>query len=689
MAQKQDDEFIPLNKRCISHSVQGNQNVVAALNIIWADNRCFTKYTSFKSNLEPDSSNENHSAMQIWCNETEWFIRDLKHLLQLEHHRYWSTIVYNGSAMESIDSFMQNALPSYLISTINGSDKKVVALYKVAHTYVFKVICRLTMQKESPVHWIETDYFFDMLYERFIITIPFVFDLLSIYGRDNKEVSFIIESAIKFQPKYVKDLKHGLTFLLNALTTVQEQLECGLNASDLSKKVLNELVFYSRDCSFILCLLVEISPSISIMCCEQNMEYAISNFYDNVLVALYEYVQHLNGDSNYLALLNDARIDILQAFRSIMCLRLKEILQNPVNSILSADKIICILTECLSNSMFVNDYKNQYQIDVDLEIVKQAYDSIDEFKFDYIRQAYTISDGPTKQASFGFANEDDLSLNFDTNDTKDEERGNAEQIEKNVDYVLDILPHLSPDYVREVVSRCNNLEQIVIDLLESNPANNADHISVPLDPLDEFFAQTGIDRLNIYDGDEFDVMVNSSVAGVIKKGKGMPGEPKTLNELLDDKSHVNQMRHLYQRFDHISENEDNEEMAERESRHVTVVREIKNIVDNDMDNESEVDDQYSDTEIDTKKPAPLSFCLNPEVARKRYEEKLNSKMVRRHGTSQAPQGANEVRGNPEKQGQNSTVLQNRKTKNKNKASRANHNRKQGANYKRSRGMMPS
>ncbi|XP_058064545.1 activating signal cointegrator 1 complex subunit 2 [Anopheles bellator] len=477
-----------------------------------------------------------------------------------------------------------------------------------------------------------------------------------------------------------------------ALTIVQEQLECGLSASDLSKEVLNELVFYSRDCSYILSLLVEISPSISIMCCEKNMEYAISNFYDNVLVALYECVQQLNADSNYLALLNDARIDILQAFRSIMCLRLKEILQNPAKRLVSADKIICILTECLSNSMFVNDYKNQYQIDVDLEIVKQAYDSIDEFKFDYIQLAYTTSDGPRKQTSFGFVKEDDLSLNLDNIDIKDEERGNIQQIEKNVDSVLDILPHLSPDYVREVVSRCNNLEQIVIDLLESNPTSNADQISVPLDPLDEFFVQTGIDRLNIYDGDEFDVMVNSSVTGIIKKGKGMPGEPKTLNELLDDKSHVNQMRHLYQRFDHISEHEDaafNEDMVERESRPVTVYREIKNIVVNDMDNESEVDDQYSDTEIDSKKPAPLTFCLNPEVARKRYEEKLNSKMVRRHGTSQAHQGENEVRGNPEKQGQNSTVLQNRKTKNKNKASRANHNRKQAANYKRSRGMMPS
>lgn len=46
-------------------------------------------------------------------------------------------------------------------------------------------------------------------------------------------------------------------------------------------------------------------------------------------------------------------------------------------------------------------------------------------------------------------------------------------------------------------------------------------------------------------------------------------------------------------------------------------------------------------------------------------------------------------GNAKGQGQDKSTLVNRQKKNENKSSRANHNRRQGAAFKRNRGMIPS
>lgn len=54
-----------------------------------------------------------------------------------------------------------------------------------------------------------------------------------------------------------------------------------------------------------------------------------------------------------------------------------------------------------------------------------------------------------------------------------------------------------------------------------------------------------------------------------------------------------------------------------------------------------------------------------------------------------PQRKPEVKGKPKGQGQEKDVLKARDKKNTNKSSRANHNRKSGAQFKRNRGMLPS
>ncbi|XP_053677991.1 activating signal cointegrator 1 complex subunit 2 [Anopheles nili] len=700
---------IPLNSQKINISENGT---VPALHITWKDSRCFTKYTGFK--IE-DADIVNQSNLEQWFNETEWFIKDMKYLLKLEHHRFWSTILHNSSAMESVISFMQNALPFYLNSVLQTlENERFLLVYSSAHALVFRVCCRITTMQESKWCWMEADFYAKLIYKKFIVTVPFLFDMVSIYGKDNaEEMSRIIEFILKLQPNYTQDIKQGLSYLLNAFVVIQKRCETELIQPSVSEETLNDLALYAQDCCCILMQLVEISPSVRHMSSELNIEFVITNFYENVLTALYRSIQDMNKHSRFLTQLNDMRVGMLDTFRSILIIQLEKILENSDENLLAADKFINILTECLVNSTFVNDYKNVYDIEDDLKIVQLGYKSVEQVKYDFIQKAYAIEKDFSEQRILLNIPTEPLD-EFDvktSNDHSDyvvgqENAAFEQQIELNVQQIKDLLPHLGVEHIRNVVCCCDKVEQAVSILLENNfsETNQSQHdelgeVNIPIDPLDEFYLRTGIDRLNIYDGDELDVMVNDKVKGIIKKGKGMPGQAKTINELLDDKSHIQQVRHIYQQFDLIAENEvDDDEyddsfeaMAESESRHVKLVKGARNILaDEEQDNESESEkDNESEHEQDSNRNVALAFCENPEIARQRYENRLSSKYLRRHGTVASVAKDADVRGKPKGQGQDSKVLLNRKHKNENKAFSGNHNRKQGASYKRNRGMLPS
>lgn len=76
-----------------------------------------------------------------------------------------------------------------------------------------------------------------------------------------------------------------------------------------------------------------------------------------------------------------------------------------------------------------------------------------------------------------------------------------------------------------------------------------------------------------------------------------------------------------------------------------------------------------------------AWCEDPAVLRARKEAQKTQ-------YASKPRG-NDLTGKPKGQGQSKDVLQNRNKKNVNKSSRANHNRKSGAQWKRNKGMLPS
>ncbi|KAI5636567.1 hypothetical protein NE865_10683 [Phthorimaea operculella] len=105
------------------------------------------------------------------------------------------------------------------------------------------------------------------------------------------------------------------------------------------------------------------------------------------------------------------------------------------------------------------------------------------------------------------------------------------------------------------------------------------------------------------------------------------------------------------------------------------------------------EESEDDSEPEEVQPQPsssrnkLDFCVNPEEVRARREAAFQARRGR--GAHRPPPKTANVVGKPKGQGQEKDVLISREKKEKNKSSRANHNRRGAAQWKRSQGMMPS
>lgn len=230
---------------------------------------------------------------------------------------------------------------------------------------------------------------------------------------------------------------------------------------------------------------------------------------------------------------------------------------------------------------------------------------------------------------------------------------------------------------------------------------------IPPEMPDKVFLETGIERSNIYDGDKFDVMRNDEFGGHVKKnGKFITKkEPKTLNELLNDKSHIKNMKERYQGYGLVEELEDSSIYDDEpddsydvyaESEPKTQLRfhgKMREMLPDTVEcQESEEEEEEVQTSSSAPKN-PLEFCENPEIIRARREQQYHQKMAKKYPhrvqpqpQAQEQQKTRDVVGAQKGQGQSNEVLRNRQQKSASKSSRANHNRKAGSSFKQSRGM---
>ncbi|XP_071841614.1 activating signal cointegrator 1 complex subunit 2-like [Apostichopus japonicus] len=734
----QKEELRPLNDRFIHVSVPNGGNVKRpALDSYWVETVHFL-------NIPPLPIEWDEATVAEWQERLAYVEEDLKWLLKLPHHKFWSQNVYDTSLQKCLDSYLKNA-PRYHDGE-HQMPPSLLGKQKSIHRLVFLAFLRLSTHKESKEGFINPSSFGDLIYDNYIFDAVKLIELSVLYGGGNAELlKKMVENVFKNQPNYLSDLKQVVPTILEAFVTISKK--CGLKQDShsegpaelteprwectlLMKPIgeIQDIVFYVMDSALSIQSFLEIYPEACHIFFDQGFVVKVSNFCEVLLPHLARTVQDVQLDDERLR--GDLRNKLIIAKVSLakVChLMIKTCCIQPAlecsgredEVIRHVERYLHTMSSILSDKMFLAAMAEQYSIQEDLELVLQSSTQVDEartqFILDGVNSAIEMYSQkipamtPTVRQS-----EESAATNFTDDyqtDTYVEDHASAMgasaprktgvELESLITEVKDLLPGLGDGFLEICLEEYNyDTAKLINDILEGNLPPGLQELdrNIPRDAQPEPVHRAVADesdlltsRGNVYDGDEFDIFAGQSVdTSKIHKGKK---EDADLRTILADKSSLRDLRSTYE--DYYYEYDDEYE-DEYDDTYDTV-----NVGAQDKDSAEELTDgrpftiprvlqqqgrreRESEEDEGEEEDSPP-----PHPPRDEFVPRPPSQVTRGRGrgrgrgsAARGGGGGGSGRGG----GQGGSNPSNRRGNERQKSSRANHNRKSQASKKRGRGM---
>ncbi|KAI8439148.1 hypothetical protein MSG28_012999 [Choristoneura fumiferana] len=486
-------------------------------------------------------------------------------------------------AVDAWKAKMREASPPYMPP---HESRDIQKLYGEIRRMILVIFSRLITNKESKSQWISKEYMADLIYDNFIFTIPILWDTCLVYGVDNmRHVARILESVFALQPRYEGDAAAAVAFVNEAFKYIILQVNKDYDAIEppnlpktfegfseikrpVDSKHQSPLTFTILKDLVIHMLDMAMTLRVFVETIVQLYEYGIPNLYEKLKEVGDETSVTYTEVEGYI---DTARSELIDIFR--------EILAAYKNAILNGDDTV----------------KTDF-------ILQAIYSNLDEPIPETTQQTQPIANGHIENIDNQPGPSTDHEIPLDIRQ------------ESLISEVRDIMPHLGDGFILKCLEHYGfNSERVINSILEGT--------------LDPSLRKTGVQRLNVFDGDQFDIMTRDDVdLSKIHKGK-RKDKYKNIKELLDDKSDVRQMGDIYSKY---------------------------NLV---CDDAAMYSDEYDDTyDSDGAAPAPA----DPTDERRPF---VTPRALRTNAR--------------DKEGQEKEVLASRDRKEKHKSSRGNHSRRQG------------
>ncbi|XP_062273434.1 activating signal cointegrator 1 complex subunit 2 [Scomber scombrus] len=431
---------------------------------------------------------------------------------------------------------------------------------------------------------------------------------------------------------------------------------------------------------------------------------------------------------------------------------LQPILEGGENMQSFAEELLQHFTSFLPEKRFLSDYDEQFPIADDISLLQQAFPVIDETRTSYLLEgvqsawdsvgrrkpqshnqlrASSAFDGAVAGASSsaGFHEvrepaEGGESLRGAEAMLDVPRKGNngavcdvsEAELESLLTCIRDLLPDLGEGFLMACLQEYNyNSELVINNILEDRLAPNLDKLDRAMPrPVKEELPDLLGTRSNVFDDDEFDIFRRDQVdMSRIWKGR-RKGE--NAREMLDDKQHIAEQKARYQSYEtvvDVVEVEPGESAAsyglEDYDDEYDDTYDMNQVGANDLDGDSllnrrpftvpqvlrkvnkheEVEEGEDEDEEEESIPNNVNrdqFVQDPALLRERAEAR-RAAMQQRKGFR--PERTSNVAGRPKGQGQTTETFLDRRKKEANKSRGANHNRRNMADRKRNKGMIPS
>lgn len=444
--------------------------------------------------------------------------------------------------------------------------------------------------------------------------------------------------------------------------------------------------------------------------------------------------------------LSEARVHLLTAFHLVVShVSLQPVLETVSTKDDNFDQcgstvdkylehFLTLMSSILGEKRFLADYEGLFSFQDDMDIFLQAAGDLDETHYKFILEAINSAfaahgkrktpKGNTNRGGRtspdGSTSPPTASVQFSAQSTSNQSQSTSNQssciqpilgaeavVKRGVELdslvcaVKDVLPYLGTAFIQRALEELNyDVEGVISAVLEDKlPASLQDTNTLTDRPClpettgEEFSVVDS--RRNIYDNDQFDIFNNPHVdMQHIHKGKRMQEE-----SVLESKESVQELRALYDAYGSMDVRSMYEPQLYEDEYDDTY--DVNDVGAEDADSADELTQRrpFTTPQVLRKKDYELQNRDSSEESTEENEEKRRDLFVQdpaklreiqeqkrmAHNVHQ-PQKTFDTKGKAKGQGQTKEVTQNRKHKDKNKAQRANHNRRALADKKHSKGM---
>ncbi|XP_077016725.1 activating signal cointegrator 1 complex subunit 2 isoform X2 [Tamandua tetradactyla] len=517
--------------------------------------------------------------------------------------------------------------------------------------------------------------------------------------------------------------------------------------SDMPLQELKDIVLYLCDACTTLWAFLEIFPLACQTFQKHDFCYRLGSFYEMSIPELESAIKKRRlEDSKLLGdlwqRLSHSRKKLVEIFHILVNqICLLPILESSYDNIQGfIEEFLQIFSSLLQEKRFLRDYDALFPVADDVSLLQQASSVLDETRTAYILQAVESAwegvdrqkaadakDPPVAMGPNGFTASKELSgpSSSHLENSEEEECVGAAaaagppvrgvELDSLISQVKDLLPDLGEGFILACLEHYSyDPEQVINNILEERLAPALSQLDRSLDrQVKPDPTPLLTSRHNVFQNDEFDVFSRDAV-DLSRVHKGRRKGENTRN-LLNDKRALEAQRQRYEPYsvvveevplqpgedlpycgdDYEDEYDDtydgnqvgandadsDDELISR--RPFTVPQVLRTKVPREGQEDLEDEDEEEAAE---EAPKPDHFVQDPAVLREKAEARRMAFLARRgyrHDSSVA------VAGSSRGHGQNRETTQERRKKEANKATRANHNRRTMADRKRSKGMIPS
>ncbi|KAL6114878.1 ascc2 [Pungitius sinensis] len=513
-------------------------------------------------------------------------------------------------------------------------------------------------------------------------------------------------------------------------------------AMTMSQQDLVDLVLYLCDSTTTIHAFLDIFPAACSSFHSHGFLGRLSSFYESAVPDLEKALRKRNFDDKrvqedlWKRLSHSCREIVEMAHLLLHHTCLQPILEGGENTQTFAEELLLLFTSFLPEKRFLSDYDEQFPIADDISLLQQALPVMDETRTSYLLQGVQSawdSVGRRSRHRGAAARAEGAASSSSSSGFELQEAGPPQGAEATSDVpgkgnnvseaeqesllscIRDLLPDLGEGFLLACLREYNYSSELVINnILEGRLTPGLDRMdrAAPR-PVKEELPDVLDVRSNVFDDDEFDVFRRDQVdMSRVWKGRR---KAENAREMLNDKQHIAEQKARYLAYETVVDEvviepgEDGEAYDTNYDDEYDDTYDVSQVGANDLDGDSllsrrpftvpqilrkvnkpELEEEGEDDEEEETLQNNVNrdqFVQDPALLRERAEAR-RAAMHQRRGFRPEPRPSNVV-GQPKGQGQKQETVLDRRKKEAAKGRGANHNRRNMADRKRNKGMIPS